>query len=176
MHPLIPQAIGILAVALFLLCYQFKRRRAIILCNALSRALYILQYLLLGAIAGAVLDILGLLCSLVAQRKDTGFVRRHTRAIFIALNLSVVAAGVTLAILRRAPLDLLPIFGVLLHTGAFWLGDEKRIRAVSLAGSPFWLVYNLASRAYGSAVGDALTIGSILLAMLRYRKTKRDQT
>ena len=65
----IPQAVGILAVATFLWSYQQKKRKNIILLNAISRGLYILQYLLLGAFSGAVLDILGAIpICLLAER------------------------------------------------------------------------------------------------------------
>ena len=170
MHPLIPQVVGIFAVLTFLLSYQQKKRRNIILLNALSRVLYILQYLLLGAYAGAVLDVLGTLSSLVAAKKETPFIKRHAAIVFLSINLLIVAAGLAVCFFNASALDLLPIAGVLLHTSAFWLSDERVIRRVSLLGSPFWLVYNLASRAYGSAVGDLLTMISILTAMLRYRK------
>ena len=56
---IISQIIGFLSVVLFLLSYQQKKRKNIILFNVVSRALYIVQYLLLGAFEGAVLDILG---------------------------------------------------------------------------------------------------------------------
>ena len=79
MHPLIPQAVGILAVATFLLSYQQKKRRNIILLNSLSRVLYILQYLLLGAYAGAVLDVLGTLSSLRAAKQGSGFIKKTRR-------------------------------------------------------------------------------------------------
>ena len=69
MHPIIPQIIGIAAVVAFLASYQMKHRRGIILLNVVSRALYILQYLLLGAISGAVLDILGAIASILASKK-----------------------------------------------------------------------------------------------------------
>ena len=64
--------------------------------------------------------------------------------------------------------SLLPIIGVLLHTSAFWIDDEKTIRRVSLLGCPFWLVYNFVSGAYGSCIGDVLSIGSLSIAMVRY--------
>ena len=48
------------------------------------------------------------------------------------------------------------------------------IRIVSFVGSPFWLAYNLSSRAYGSAIGDLLTMGSIVIALIKYRKTKEN--
>ena len=172
MRSWIPQIIGLLAVATFLLSYQQKKRANIILLNVISRCLYILQYLLLGAFAGAVLDILGAVSSVVAGRKDKGFVKKHTKAALIMMNACIIIAGGTIALLNRSWIDLFSIIGVLLHTSAFWISDEKIIRRVSLLGSPFWFVYNFLSRAYGSAVGDLLTMGSILIAMVRHKEKK----
>ena len=165
------QIIGLLAVATFLLSYQQKKRKNIILFNTLSRCLYILQYMLLGAFSGAVLDVLGAVSSVVAGKKHKGFVKRHAKAVFIAINGVIILAGVLIAFYNKRWLDLFPIAGVLLHTSAFWISDEKIIRRVSLLGSPFWLVYNLFSQAYGSAIGDLLTMGSIVIAMIRYKNS-----
>ena len=172
MMKLIPQFIGLLAVATFLLSYQQKKRKNIILFNVISRCLYILQYLLLGAFSGAVLDILGAVASVVAGKKHTGLIKKHLTLVIFSMNGLIVAAGLTIAIINQSWLDLFSLAGVLLHTGAFWLSSEKIIRRISLAGSPFWFVYNFLSRAYGSAVGDLLTMGSILLAMYRHREKK----
>ncbi len=171
---LMPQLIGIAAVALFLLSYQMKHRRGIIVTNVVSRALYILQYLLLGAYSGAVLDVLGMISSIVAERKHLNFVKRHSRLVFLTMNLIIVIAGVAIAVAEKSWLDILPVMGVILHTSAFWLNNEKRIRMVSLLGSPFWFAYNFLSRAYGSAIGDILTMVSIVIAMIKYRNIKKD--
>ena len=172
MMKLIPQFIGLLAVATFLLSYQQKKRKNIILFNVISRCLYNLQYLLLGAFSGAVLDILGAVVSVVAGKKHTGLIKKHLTLVIFLMNGLIVAAGLTIAIINQSWLDLFSLAGVLLHTGAFWLSSEKIIRRISLAGSPFWFVYNFLSHAYGSAVGDLLTMGSILLAMYRHREKK----
>lgn len=174
MLPYVANAVGVAAVAVFVLSYQQKTRRGIVLCNAISRGLYVAQYLLLGAFEGAVLDILGILASVLAQRKDTPFIKKHLKSVVIGVNLLIVIAGL---LLYKNVFSLLPMFGVLLHTGAFWLSDERRIRAVSFLGSPFWLVYNLVTHAYGSAVGDLLTMGSIGLAIYRYdiRKQRKEE-
>lgn len=169
---LIPQLIGLLAVAMFLISYQQKKRKNIILFNVISRCLYILQYLLLGAFSGAVLDILGAVASVVAGKKHTDGIKKHLPLVILIMDGLIVAAGLAIAFLNRSWLDLFSLTGVLLHTGAFWLNSEKIIRRISLAGSPFWFVYNLLSHAYGSAVGDLLTMGSILLAMYRHREKK----
>ena len=172
MKDIIPQIVGLAAVATFLLSYQQKKRRNIIFMNVTSRVLYILQYLLLGAFSGMALDVLGALSSVVAGKKDRPFIAKHLKLIIVLLNGSMISAGVAICIINKSLLDLLPIAGVLLHTGAFWISDERIIRRVSLLGSPFWLAYNFANRAYGSAIGDLLSMVSIITAMIKFREKK----
>ena len=159
-----------LAVATFLLSYQQKKRKNIIIWNVTSRVLYITQYLLLGAYSGAVLDVLGAVSSVIAEKKHTTFIKKHLKVFIIVINVIILLVGLGIAIINRSFLDVFPIIGVLLHTGAFWISSERIIRRISLLGSPFWLIYNLLSKAYGSAIGDILTMVSIIVAMIKYRK------
>jgi hypothetical protein len=159
------QIVGLLAVLLFLLSYQQKERKNIITMNAISRVHYIIQYIMLGAFEGAVLDVMGALASVLAQKKEASFIKKHLKTVVIIVNVAIVAVGLCL---YENVYSLLPIFGVLLHTGAFWISDERTIRRLSLIGSPFWLAYNLVSRAYGSSIGDILSMASIIIAMFRY--------
>ena len=170
---IIANIVGILAVVLFVLSYQLKSRKNIIICNASSRILYVAQYLLLGAFAGAVLDVVAFLVSLVCQRRDKeGFVKNHIKITFILTNLFIVGAGL---ITYDNIFSLLPIFGVIFETMALWLTKEKNIRIVSLLGAPFWLVYNIVNLAYGSAIGNVITLVSITLAIVRYDILKRER-
>ena len=165
----IAQAVGLFAIVVFLLSYQQKERKKIILWNAVSRVLYILQYCLLLSFDGAVLDVLGIVASVLAGKRDTGIIGRHKLFFFLLTDAAMIAAT---AVLWADVFSLFALIGVLFHTGAFWLTNEKVIRRLSLIGSPFWLVFNFTQKAYPSAVGDALTIGSILLAMWRYDRKK----
>ena len=162
--------VGILAVILYFMGYQQKKRNRIILFNASSRILYIVQYILLGAFEGAALDVVGTVSSLLAQKKNTPFIKKNIKFFVIGVNLIIVAAGLPL---YKNIFSLFPIIGVLLHTGAFWIDDEKKIRQISLMGSPFWLIYNFVSRAYGSCIGDVLSIISLITAMIRYDICKK---
>ena len=76
---IVANVIGVAAVALFILSYQMKTRRTIVICNAVSRALYVVQYLLLFAFEGAVLDVLGIVASVLAQKKDSPFIKKHLK-------------------------------------------------------------------------------------------------
>ena len=161
----IAQITGLLAVTLFLLSYQQKKRKNIILLNATSRVLYIIQYIMLGAFEGAALDILGTISSLVAQNKDKSFIKKHQAIIVTFINLIMLAAGL---MLYENFFSLFSVAGVVLHTSAFWISNERIIRRVSFLGSPFWLTYNFANKAFGSAVGDVLSMVSIGIAIYRY--------
>ena len=157
--------IGIIAVCFYLLGYLQKKRKSIIFFNLTSRILYVLQYILLGAFEGAGLDICGSLSSVLAQSKENKFIKNHSLLCFIFANFVIITVGIFLWV---DIFSLLPILGVLLHTSAFWLNNEKYIRIVSLLGCPFWLVYNLVSGAYGSCIGDILSMVFIIFSMFRY--------
>jgi len=163
-------AVGVAAVVLYFLGYLQRKRASIILLNATSRILYIIQYILLSAFEGAVLDVAGIVSSFLAQQKDRSFIQKHIKLFVIAVNLLIVAMGLTL---YKNIFSLLPIIGVLLHTGAFWIDDEKIIRRISFLGSPFWLVYNIVSGAYGSCIGDVLSMVSLGISMFRYDFKKK---
>ena len=157
--------VGLAAVALFLLSYQFSRRKAIIACNVLSRVLYVLQYLLLGAFEGAVMDLSAIPSSVLAARKHLPFVSKHRWLVLAGVNAFIIVLGI---LVWQDWLSWVPIVGVLLETNAMWFTKEKHIRLLSLAAAPFWLFYNLRCGAYGGALGNVLTIVSIVAAMRRY--------
>ena len=160
--------VGICAVAFYALSYLQRNRNTIVLFALISRVLYVAQYVLLGAYAGAVLDVLSAISITLCERRDKGFVQRHSRAVFVASNVAIIAAGLTLVFTVDGPLGLLPMMGVLLQTDALWLKKERNIRLVSIAGSPFWFSYNLTVKAYGSVVGDVLCFVSLLVSLIRY--------
>ena len=162
--------IGIGAVACFLLSFQQKTRGKIIALNSASRILYILQYLLLGAISGAMLDVVGIAASLLAGVKGHPKFKRYMKFLIPAVFLAFVVTG---ALTYKSYVDLFSLTGVIIHSWALFLNDEKKIRVLSLAGSPWWLAYNISNLAVGSAIGDTLSICSIIIAMFRYDIPRR---
>ena len=171
---IIAMIVGVIAVTFYILGYLQKKRQNIIILNVTSRILYILQYILLGAFSGAALDVAGAASSILAERKNKiPFIKKHTKLFVILLDIVIVIVGL---VIYKNIYDLLPIVGVLLHTSAFWIDDEKTIRRVSFLGSPFWLVYNFLSGAYPSCIGDIMSMVSIAIAMIRYGDFKRQKS
>ena len=166
--------LGLLAVALFVASYQIKSRKKLIIVNAASRILYVAQYVLLGAYEGALLDIVAFFISLLYHNRNK-IPKRYFVLVVIASNAAIIGVGL---LTYQNIFSLLPILGVIFETLALWFNRERHIRIFSLAGAPFWLAYNVYSTAYGSAIGNVITLISISVAILRYdiRKKKKDKT
>ena len=160
---------GISGVALYLLCFQLKSAKKILACKLFSSVLYVLQYLLLFAFVGAAMDAASLVTSTFAYKKDTKFISKYKIPILIFLHLGIVIIG---ALLYENLFSLLAIFGVLFESMASWMRKERMIRIVSLFSVPCWLVYNIVSGAYGSAIGSILALISIITALIRYSNHK----
>lgn len=171
---IISQIIGLAAVALYLLSYQLKNRRQIVWSTCLSNALYVLQYILLGAFSGAVMDFLSALSSFFAGKKNAPWFKRYSKLIAVLTFILIAAAGIILTVVQKNSVELIPIAGALLQTGGLWFEDEQTIRKFGLASAPFWLVYNFISQAYGAALGSVLAICSSSIAMIRYRKRRKN--
>ena len=150
----------------FVLSYQFKKNSNIILCNALSRVLYVSQYFLLGAYEGAWLDITAFLISVFCYLQSRKNARENLVVLIVLSNLMIVAVGL---ISYRNIFSILPILGVVFETQALYLKSVNKILLMSLFGAPFWLIYNMLNGAYGSMVGNIITLVSIVTALVRRR-------
>lgn len=170
---IIAQIVGIAAVTLYLLSFQLKHRKHLVLVTCISNCFYVLQYILLGAFSGAILDILSTVSSFFANKKNAPGFQRYAKAVSAALLILIVAAGLTLTLVQKDWIELLPIAGAVFQTSGLWFNNEQTIRKFALAGAPFWLSYNFLSQAFGAAAGSLLTIISIIVALLRYRKIKK---
>lgn len=160
---------GIAGVALYLLCFQLKSAKKILACKLFSSVLYVLQYLLLFAFVGAAMDTASLVTTTFAYKKDTKFVIKYKIPILIVLHIAILAIG---ALLYENLFSLFAIAGVLFESVASWMKKEKMIRVISIFSVIFWLVYNIVSGAYGSAIGSILALISIITALIRYSNHK----
>ena len=158
---------GIGGVALYLICFQLKSAKKILACRLLSSLLYVTQYLLLYAFVGAAMDAAACVTNAFAYKKDSALVKKYKAYIIAITNIAIVTIGI---LLYENVFSLLPIAGVLCESISGWMKNEKLIRIVSLFGVPCWLVYNVVSGAYGSAVGSLLALISIISALIRFSR------
>ncbi len=155
---------GVVAIVLFILCYQLKTRRKIIVCNTVSRCFYVLQYLCLGAYSGAVLDAIAAIISAIVTEKDS----KHKYIRFVSVFV-LYALIVCMSILFYTNIfSIFSFFGVTFELMAFLFTKEKYVRIVSLVAAPFWLIYNCAYMAWSSVAGNIFVTISIIISIYRY--------
>lgn len=161
----IANGIGISAVIVYLLSYQQKSRKGIMAFGMVCRALYLVQYVMLLAYEGAILEILSMITLFFAQKKSHPLVQKWKPFVIIGSAIILTAGGLAF---YKDLFSLLVVVGCVLQMIAFWMSTEFKIRWVSLIAAPCWLIYNIHNGAYGVAVGDVLSMVSIIVAMFRY--------
>lgn len=176
MH-LFAQGIGLVAMAFNILSYQQPSRKRVIAFQLAGGACFSVNFFLLGATVGGILNAVAVVRALVFLNKER---LRADRPCWLAGFTAVYLLSylLTFTLFGKAPtpvnlaVELLPVIGMVATTISFRYTDAKTIRRFGLISSPSWLIYNLASFAIGAILCEVLSLCSILIGMLRYdRKT-----
>jgi hypothetical protein len=135
-------------------------------------ALFSANMLLLGAVTGGIMNLLGVARSLVYMNKDSLKIPiKAVNALFVGAYLvsyllSFIAFG-TEPSTRNFMLELLPVIAMSSMTLAF-SGDNARIvRLSGFISSPCWLVYNIFNNAIGGILCEAFGLVSIITSLIR---------
>ena len=170
---LIAQIIGLVAMAVAILSYQGKAKRTVILMQLVSTLLFTINFGLLGATLGAVLNGIGFVRAIVFANKE----KFHADHIGWLIGFIVVFAlmyPVTFLFFDKEPtlknfiLELLPVVGMCAGTIGYHLKDAAHVRKLALIGSPCWLIYNIFSGSIGAVLCEVFSLISVLIGMLRH--------
>lgn len=151
------------AFFLDLIIFQFKDRRAILLCFLVSGILSLLHFFLLGAATAAWISVLFCLrisAAYFSSRKE------------IALTFIGLGAGVT-ALTWTGWISLLAFVGNATGTVATFQKSGLRMRLLFLAASAFWLVHNLAIWTPVAAAQEICFSTGNLIGLWRYYYKQR---
>ena len=166
------QAIGIVAMALSIIAFQFKSKRTLLLIICVSSALFSINLFLLGAITGGIMNILSVVRSLVYVDKDKLPIPiKWVNAMFVVAYLISYVLSFTLfgtePILKNFILELLPIIAMTAMTFAFAADNSKTVRLAGFINSPCWLIYNIFNMAIGGILCEVFALVSIISALIR---------
>lgn len=174
---LIAQLVGIAAMAFNILSYQQKTRARAIGFQFFGSALFAVNYFLLGAMVGGILNLVGTVRAIVFLNKEKLQAQRLPWLFgFTAVYLASYVLTFTVFGKALTPFNLivefLPVIGMTATTISFRLTDAKSIRRYGLISSPSWLIYNIVNVSIGAICCEVLSLGSILIGMLRYDRKK----
>ena len=170
---IIAQTFGIIAMAVGFISFQQKERKKVIMFQVASTTLFATNFFLLGAIAGALLNMVAAIRAVVFLDKEKSKADHPAwmYAFFFMYILSYVA---TFTVFGNEPtvkhliFEFLPVIGMVFTTIGLRCNDAKGIRKYALLNSPFWLTYDIYCMSIGAIIGESLNILSIVIGMLRH--------
>ena len=171
-HALIAQAIGLLAMAFNIFSYQQKTRNRAIAFQLCGGALFAVNFFLLGAIVGSILNVIAAIRAIIFLNKEKlkadhpAWLIGFTATYILSYILTFTAFGKEPTVLNLI-VEFLPVVGMTATTISFRLSDAKAIRKYGLISSPSWLVYNIANFAIGAICCEVLSLMSIVIGMIR---------
>ncbi len=185
------QAIGFLAIAFNLIAVQFNSHNAIVWLKTIGSFLFGIQYLFLGAITGVVMELIGwirniIFIQLVKRNKPTKpwivffsivTIITGVTTIILAWEKSLVAVAwltsdYTIALILTIGISILSIIAKVLSTVAYGINDSHKIRMINLPTCSCWIVYNFVAFSLAGILNEAMSIASIIIAEVRYKKIK----
>ena len=156
-----------------ILSYQGKQKRTVITLQLLGGVFFSVNYLLLGATVGGILNIIAAIRAVVFIFKDKLKADRIEWLILFAASYVCVYI-LNFTVFGKEPtafhfvIELLPVIGMLALNIGFRLKDSAGIRKCGLVSSPAWLIYNIVAGSWGAIICELVTLISIFVGMLRH--------
>ena len=169
----IAQGIGILAMLFNVASYQSKSQKKIFALQLCGAILFSVNFLMLGAIGGGILNFLSAVRAAVFLYKEKLKADRLPWLFaFTALYITVYILNFT--VLKKEPtpynlaVELLPVIGMTALNIGFMLKNAADVRRCGLISSPSWLIYNIISGSWGAIICEVLSLISIILGIFRH--------
>ena len=163
------QLIGFVGLGLSLLVFQVNKRGAMLRLQMLASVCYAVQFLLLGAFTGSIMNAAVAVRNLTYELSDK---RRRSWLLPAAFIAVFIGAEI---ITWQGPLSLLPFIGTISGTVAFWQRNPRIIRLITLVSPPAWFIYAAITGSYAAVVLEVILLLVNLAAIYRFdiRKPKR---
>lgn len=172
------QIIGLVAMFFNLFSYQQKTRKGAIICQLFGTILFTINFFMLGATVGAIMNFIGALRAVIFINKEK--LKADHIGWFIGFTvIYLVSYVLTFTVLDKEPtavnfiLEFLPVIGMVATTHSYRLTDAKAIRKFGLISSPVWLIYNIANFSVGAIICEVLSLASIIIGIVRLDRKKQ---
>lgn len=162
------QAIGFLSLVLSLVSFQMKTRTQILIFQCMASLSCAVSLIMLGGIAGGILDVVAFSRTLVFSLADK-YKWAKCKLWLPFYIILIVAVG----IITWDPTGIGTLFaiaGTLLSTVALYQKSERLMRIISLFVGPCWIIYSLIYSSAFGALNEIIAMTSLIIALVRLRK------
>ncbi len=164
----IGQIIGVCGIILGVISYQIKSQTKLLLVQTITTVVFIVHYLIIGAVSGMALNIVNLAKNTFYWYKsDKGGAGKVMPAIFAVI---MCGLGVYSAIIAQTWYSVFLIVGLTLHVIGFALPTAEQVRASILVTSPLVMIYNIFAKSIGGTVYEAVATVSAAIGVIRFKK------
>lgn len=161
--------IMIIAIMLYLMSVQFKKKYQILLIQIFSSMCYAIVYYFQKGYSAFFTEI-------IEQVKDIIFypyAKKNKKIPVYYLIVFLLILVVIAIIFYNGPLSLLPLVINLLYFISTYYKNPKAIRVIMLINAFLWMIYNYSLGLYLLIVGNTFEVISALLALYRFSKRKK---
>lgn len=163
MKNLIAQSIGFIGLLCGVLSFQNKRRKGILFFLILSCLSYFFHFLLLGALTGSVMNLVGALRNFVFYQRGKDWANKK-----IWLYLFMVVYILSTIFTWKNYFSLLPLVAALIGSVSLWMNEPRRTRLMMLTTPPCWFTYNLVSGSIPGMMTEIFNFSSIIVGIIRF--------
>ena len=191
MIDIIAQIIGFVGLFFMIISVQFNSHGKIMLFKSLGAFMFVIQYLLLKAYTGAVLDTIGIIRNIIfaevvkRNKRNTPWIIGFTiftvcaGALTISLTWSDLVGAMSrwtssniIMTVLAVTISILSIIAKSLTTIAYGIKDPHKLRILNFPASFLWLIYNTIYFSIFGIVNELMVMPSIIIAELRFRKDR----
>lgn len=159
---IIIQVIGGLGIVASVISFQCKKHRSILIFRTLNESIFAVQYFLLGAYTGMIMNLIGSVRNLIfAHRVARG---KKTTVPMIIFSVMFVVFGI---FFWQGPKSILVMIAKVLSTVAYGNKNTTVVRGIVLVTSTAWLIYNSCVFSIAGVLCEAFTLASVVLGIIR---------
>ncbi len=160
---IVTQIVGIFAMLFSVFSFQMNKHKQIMIMQIIACTLFGIQYFLLGAYTGMMLDIVAIVRGFVFYHKD-----KKWAASKIWIGVFIVCFIVAGALTWQGPKSIVITLAVVLNTFSFSFTKPKLVRSTILLSSPLMLVYNIFTGSVGGIINEVFVEISSVVGLWRY--------
>lgn len=166
---IIGQIFGIIAVILGFVTYQVRTQKKLLFVQILTTLVFVIHYLLIGAVSGMALNMVAMVRNIVYSRRDLKiFSGKGWPATF------AVIMGIMGLLSWQGWYSVFVVLGLVINSLCMAFKDPQKIRKSILVTSPLVLIYDAFALSVGGMIYESVAIVSALVGILRFRKEKTE--
>ena len=160
---IVAQVFGMFSALSMMLSNWQSTKKKMLLCLLFDSIFCIMQYILLGAFAGACTNIISLIRVIIfTKKKDNKFLNKNYILYTIILLYAIMGV-----ITYDGMMSILPSIATIIYTIVLWQDNPTKIRCGSSIMFLMWFVYNLAVGAYISSIVEAISLISAIMSIIK---------